>query len=751
MRDDPNVLTGADYAGATTNASPVDRFTVPSSELLGDVGKALKDDLDGPQARDLFRKLMGHYLRELDAHAKARREMEQDEAFYDGDQWSGEDIAVLRSRGQEATVFNVIAQSINWVLGTERRGRTQHKVLPRRKEGAKAAQRKSELLKYLADVNLSDFHFSRAFSDAVKVGVGWMEGGIQSDDEGEPIYDRYESWRNIVWDSTATELDLSDARFLFRTKWVDTDTARQMFRKRETIIDLAASADHDFGAALDRLGDEPMDAIEDTYDDAGYSHVEHPAATRSRIRLIEAWFKVPTQSQRISGGDFSGELYDPSSPGHVEQVAAGMANVSERLTYRTFCMIFCGAGPLYLCPSPYRHNRYPITPIWGYRKASDGTPYGLIRAMRDAQRDINKRFSKAQYILNSQKVVMDEGAVEDLDEFAEEVARPDSIIVKRQGKELRIDVDKELAASHLEIMRLSTNMIQTLSGITDESLGRTTNATSGRAIVARQEQGALATTPVFDNLRLARQYHGEKMLSLVEQFVSEQKQFRITNMRGNPEYVTVNDGLPENDIVRTKADFIITEADWNATLRQAKVQELMDVIAQLAPVAPDVVMVLLDLVVEAMDIPQREEIVKRIRQVTGQEDPDADPNTPDPEREAREAAKAAQAELAQRAAMAELGKLEGEAAEKQARAIKAQADAEKVLKSLPADSLAQQRAALELAIQMLQAEPAVDTADALLRGAGAVTPPMDAAPMPAAPMPPAEPPAGPMPPQGVPM
>jgi len=281
MRDDKDVLTGAQYAGATTNASPVDRFTVPSSTLLGDVGKAVKDDLDGPQSRDLFRKLMGHYLRELDAHAKARREMEQDEAFYDGDQWSGEDISILRSRGQDATVFNVIAQSINWVLGTERRGRTQHKVLPRRKEGAKAAQRKSELLKYLADVNLSDFHFSRAFADAVKVGVGWIESGIQSDDEGEPIYDRYETWRNVVWDSTATELDLSDARFIFRTKWVDIDTARQMFPKRQTIIDLAASADHDFGPALDRLGDEPMDSLEETYDDAGYSHIEHPAATRS--------------------------------------------------------------------------------------------------------------------------------------------------------------------------------------------------------------------------------------------------------------------------------------------------------------------------------------------------------------------------------------------------------------------------------------------------------------------------------------
>lgn len=750
MRDDPNVQTGAQYAGATSNNSPVDRFKVASSAMLGDVGGALRDDLDGPKATDLWRKLTGHYLRELDAHAKARRDMEKDEAFYDNDQWTSEEIQRLTERGQDPMVFNVIAQSINWVLGTERRGRTDYKILPRRKEGSKAAERKSQLLKYISDVNASDFHQSRAFADAVKVGVGWIESGVQSDDEGEPIYDRYESWRNVVWDTTATELDLSDARFLFRTKWVDVDTAKALFPKRETTVDLAASIDHDYGAALDRLGDPAMDAIEEAYDDAGYSHVEHPTAIRTRIRLIEAWFKLPMLEKRMSGGDFSGEIYDEASPGHTDQVALGMAQVTEKLTYRTFVMIFCGSGVLYLSPSPYRHNRYPLTPIWGYRKAADGTPYGLIRAMRDAQRDINKRFSKAQYILNSQKVVMDEGAVDDLDDFAEEVARPDSIIVKRQGKELRIDVDKELAASHLQIMQLSTEMIQSLSGVTDESLGRTTNASSGKAIVARQEQGALATTPIFDNLRLARQFHGEKMLSLVEQFVTDEKAFRITNMRGNAEYVTVNDGMPENDIVRTKADYIITEADWNATLRAAKVQQLLDVMAQLAPVAPQVVMVLLDLVVEAMDVPSREEIVKRIRSVTGMEDPDADPNTPDPERDARKAAQAAAAEMEQRAAMANLAKLEGEAAEKMARAAKAKADTEKVLRSLLADSIGQQRAALELAIQMLTAEPAVDTADAILRGVGATTPPLDAAPMPPAQaMPAPEQPMPPMGPQGV--
>lgn len=724
---------------------PEDRIEVPSAELLGDVRAALRaGSLDDPKVIEVHRGLIGHYLRELDAHAKARRMMAKDEDFYDGDQWEPEDIQKIKDRGQEPMVFNVIATSINWVLGTERRGRTDYKILPKRKDGSRAAERKSKLMKYVQDCNASGFHTSRAFADAVKAGIGWMECGIQGDEEGEPLYERQEDWRNLIYDSAATDLDLNDARFMFRTKWVDSDIAKSIFPKRHETIDRACFTASDYGMVLDRMGDEAMDSLEDAHSMVG-SHHEHPISERKRLRMIEAWFRLPVMADRMAGGEFAGELFDPSSDGHIMQIAMGKARVVSRPTFRMFVMIMTTDGVLDFRPSPYRHNRYPFTPIWAYRKKKDGMPYGIIRAMVDAQRDINKRFSKAQYILNSQKVIMDEGAVDDLDEFEEEIARPDSIIVKKPGKQLTIDVDRELSDAHLNMMNLSTGMIQSLSGVTDESLGRTTNASSGKAIVARQEQGALATAPIFDNLRMARQFHGEKVLSLIEQFYDEEKQFRITNQRGTPDYVDINDGLPENDITRSKADFVIDETDWNATIRQAQTQELMEVLSQIAPAAPQVVMVMLDLLIEGMDIPSREEIVKRIRQVTGATDPDADPNNPTPEMIADQEAKAAAAAMEERAAMANILTMEGKAAEAQARAQKTKAEAEKARASTPSDKLTTQKSALELALMMLTNAPAVDTADALLQQAGAQATPPAAVPPGGMPMPAAAPAQPPIP------
>lgn len=705
------------YRASSSAAS--DRYDVPSSNLLAGVAESVRKPIDSQAVQDAHARLLSHYLTELDNQAQSRLEMEQDEAIYDHDQWDEEDIRILKERGQEPLTYNVTAQSVNWVLGTERRTRTNYRILPRRKQDGRSAERKSQLLKYLADTNLTEFAVSRAFADATKAGVGWLECGVQEDAEGEPIYEGYAPWRSIIYDTLATELDLGDARFLFRTKWLDTDVLHAMFPDRKGVIESAISRHYEWGPVLDQHGDSAMDAQEALSEMGGrLSNVDATAYSRDRVRTIEAWYRIPMPMKRMAGGTFTGEVFDPHSPGHANDLMTGEAELRERLTYRVHCMVMTLTGPLWHGESPYRHNRYPLTPIWGYRKASDGTPYGLIRGMRGAQKDINKRMSKALAILNSNKVIMDKGAVDDLDEFAEEVGRPDAIIVKNQGKHLEIGVERDLAATHLQIMQMSMSLIQTLSGVTDESMGRTTNATSGRAVMARQEQGQMSTATLFDNLRLARQFHGAKTLSLIEQFMTEEKTFRITNQRGNPEYVTVNDGLPENDIVRTKADFVISEEAWNATLRQAAVEQFMQMLTQLGPVAPNVVMAILDLLVEMMDLPNGEEVVRRVRQITGMEDPDADPDQPDPEREQRQQMQALQQEMQMRAAEAEIATAEAKAAETAAKAQKIGVETARAAEGIASDKVATQDKAMDVAAKILLAAGVTPVADKVLQTAG---------------------------------
>lgn len=676
---------------------------------------------DSERMMRIHGRLLSRYETELDRQAENRAQMAIDEDYYDNIQWDEEDAAVLRERGQMPLVYNVISSSVNWVIGTEKRGRTDYKVLPRRKDAGKPAERKSQLLKYLSDVNRTPFHRSRAFEDAVKVGIGWVEDGVQDDDDGEPVFTRYESWRNILWDSACTEKDLSDCRYIYRAKWVDLDIAEAMFPDRIGLLRASCSDGDRYG--IDDQGDEAMDSMEMENETFSSTRSLVGDSRRDRVRLIECWFREPKKVKRISGGDFSGEVVEDEknpAPGHQEEIAAGRAVIVEKTMMRMHVAIFTAQGVLYYGESPYRHNQFPFTPYWCYRRGRDGLPYGMIRGMRDIQQDINKRASKALHILSTNKVIMDEGAVDDLDEFREEISRPDAIIVKKQGKELVINAERELAAAHLDLMSRSIMMIQTQSGVTDENLGRSTNATSGRAITARQEQGSLATAGIFDNLRFAVQVQGEKQLSLIEQYFSEEKEFRITNMRGTPEYITINDGLPENDIVRTKADFIISEADWRATVRQAQTEELMALLGQLAPVAPQVAIVMLDLIVEGMDIASRDELVKRIRQVTGMRDPDAEEMTPE-EQEAelqKQAAAQQQAELQQRDALATIAGKEAKAQRDVMAAQKDGATIQKLTNESALQAVQVQLQSLQAAIAALTTPQAVPVADGIMHEAG---------------------------------
>ena len=260
MFDVDHKSTGMDFAeGRLDSRDPYSRL----EKVAGEKEQEQRNPLDSPQMVEQHRHLLGIYQDELDRQSENRVDMAVDADFYDNIQWREEDAKELRDRGQMPLVYNVISTAVNWVLGTEKRGRTDYKILPRRKDAAKPAERKTQLMKYLSDVNMSPFHRSSAFEDAVKVGVGWMESAVQSDDDGEPVTMRYESWRNMLWDSACSAKDLSDCRYVIRSKWLDLDIAEAIFPDRCGTLRASASGSA-YYSGLDQLGDEAMDSQEDS-------------------------------------------------------------------------------------------------------------------------------------------------------------------------------------------------------------------------------------------------------------------------------------------------------------------------------------------------------------------------------------------------------------------------------------------------------------------------------------------------------
>jgi hypothetical protein len=276
--------------------------------------------------------------------------------------------------------------------------------------------------------------------------------------------------------------------------------------------------------------------------------------------------------------------------------------------------------------SIYRHNRFSLTPIWCYRRSRDRLPYGMIRRVRDVQQDLNKRASKALFMLNTNQVIADEGAVDDWNILRDEVDRPDGMIIKKQGKSLEIRRDTDAATGQLQMMTMDAQSIQKSAGVAQENMGRATNAVSGEAIKARQMQGSVVTTEPFDNLRLATQIAGENNLSLVEQFYTEEKVIRLTGAKGAIDWVYVNkpevqpDGSVRyiNDITATMADFVVSEQDYAGTLRQVMFDSLNNMASKLPP---EVSLRVMTIAMEYSDLPNKDEIAEAMRKITGDRDP----------------------------------------------------------------------------------------------------------------------------------
>lgn len=593
-----------------------------------------KSDTETEQYKELLNKLEAWYDQERMIQAVNRYDMALDEDYYDNLQWSDQDRLEVESRGQPALVFNEIKPAVNWVIGTEKRTRVDWNVLPRGKEDKKPAEAKMNLMKYVSDINKVQFARSRAFADAVKAGVGWLEDGARDDPTEEMLFSRYENWRYITYDHLSVEPDMSDARYLFRDRYVDLDIATAMFPEHEEHLRQAA-----FSNVMHMFDDDEIEYQTALYyrtDSQGrpISHSSYSSEVsamlsnrRSRNKLIEAWYRKPcncnvlrvtddyegTSFEQLNGFD-----YDDSIDEMKRIVDDGYMTVFSAMQMRMYFAIFIKGHLLQSVKSPYRHNRFPFTPVWGYRRARDNAPYGIIRALRDPQDDLNKRRSKALYILSTKQVIMEEGAVEDEENLREEVAAPDGIIKKKTGKELEIHTDSALSKEHIVLAEQDSEFIRSISGVNSDNQGRKSNVISGKAVIAKQEEGSLLTAELFDNLRFSVQHQGELQLANIEQFMTKRKVFRLLGKKGKYNFTTINDpDLPESDITRSKADFIVDEQDFRETLRLAMFDQLSRMISSLAP---EVAVKLLGIAFELAGMP--DDVVDRVNEITGYRDPD---------------------------------------------------------------------------------------------------------------------------------
>lgn len=620
----------------------------------------------GDQAK--FNRLRTWLEHERDRQGENRAEMAIDGDYYDGLQYTEREALELEDRGQAPLVFNETKVQIDWILGAEKRSRVDWRVLPREESDVENASTKEKVLKYVSDVNRVPFMRSQAFAEAAISGLGWLEDSISSDASDDILYSGGETWRNILHDSYHRRPDGRDMRYLFRWRYVDLDIAKALFPTKADELERAALGADQLAADSDEelwyLGSPLRDPLT-----ARSSTIRHVSSTTSvlsarlRVKVYEAWYRDPTEATVLCGGPCHGDLYDPNMRQQAQSIETGHAFTEKRVVLRMRVAFMTDGDLLGDFETPFRHNDFPLTPIYCFRRQRDGLPYGHVRPMRDPQSDLNKRMSKSLFLLSVNQLITEQGAFDEKGEYTlqdaiDNVSNPQGVFVMKDGsKKFEIRRDFAEIRGQQEIISLDRQFLQSASGVTDEMLGRRTNAVSGEAIRARQEQGALSTGGIFDHYRLAISVSGQKALSNAEKFYSLPKVIRLTEAKGKVDWVRINqpelqpDGSVTfiNDITATKADFIVDEQNFSATMRQAMFDSLQEMVKGIAQYAPRFAISMLDMIVDLADFPGKEAMVERLQKLIAEERGEA--TTPE-----QQAARAAAAELEARGVAAKIAK-----------------------------------------------------------------------------------------------
>jgi hypothetical protein len=169
---------------------------------------------------------------------------------------------------------------------------------------------------------------------------------------------------------------------------------------------------------------------------------------------------------------------------------------------------------------------YPFIPYFTYRstqklKDQELLVQGIVRALKDPQREVNKRRTQTLRILNTSANsgwIAPKGVIVDKDAWREYSASAGSILEYELKKASDMRPEKilptPLSQGHEQMAQEASDDLKAISGINADLLAMSDKAVSGVAIGIRQRQGMVMVQKIFDNLSQTKRLLGRFILSI---------------------------------------------------------------------------------------------------------------------------------------------------------------------------------------------------------------------------------------------
>lgn len=220
-------------------------------------------------------------------------------------------------------------------------------------------------------------------------------------------------------------------------------------------------------------------------------------------------------------------------------------------SYKVTQTIMTGADVLEVNDWPGRY--IPIVPVYGDEIVVEGKRYfrSLINAAKDAQRMFNYwRSAATEMVALAPKVPwIGRKGTFDSDNARWQTANTQSHAYLEYDGEapIRQPLDVGPAAGALQEALNASDDMKAITGLYDASLGARSNETSGRAIMARQREGDIATFHFIDNLSRAIRHTGCILIDLIPKVYNTARIVRVIGEDGSQETKAINQEAPVMD------------------------------------------------------------------------------------------------------------------------------------------------------------------------------------------------------------
>jgi hypothetical protein len=541
---------------------------------------------------DLTQKLIQWFKEDMPHVAEWRKEAREDFAFYNGNQWSEEDLQVLRDQRRPAMTFNRIGPLVNAVVGSEINNRREVQYIPREVGDSAANEVLTAAGEWFRDQTGAEDEESDAFEDSTICGMGWTDTRLDFEEEpdGAPKIERMDTLK-MVWDCNASKPNLEDAQRLWYVDEKPLSELEQMFP------DVPREMLHAGWAKT--LGNDPTAPHDQDEADkyTGTQGADDDYTPRKMCTIVECrWLeRVPY----YRGPDLNtGEPREYSE----KQVKLIQQNIPAFKAVRQYKKVLKRA---FIGSRVLAEPDQPLAPtgmfgwecITGYRDKVKRSFYGIVRPAKDPQRWANKYFSQVMFLLNSQSkggIMAERGAFEDDRQAEESWAKTDAITWAKNGSlgqnpRVLPKPTAQFPAGFFTLFQESKESISQVTGLSPEFLG-TREVDQAGVLEAQRKQSSLnLLASLFNSLRRYRKRQGKTMLFLIQNHLSDGRLIRIVG-DDKKQYVP----LTRDKVSSSQYDIIVDDAPTSPNEKERTwgiIMSMMPMVKEM--LTPDVVLELL--------------------------------------------------------------------------------------------------------------------------------------------------------------